>query len=241
VKSAVRDMRRSHSFVPSLLVIGNGRHVVNGVHRLDPSDHVFKIYVYANVLLNVSPFQNSKDKRKKGTLFWVLNKTKTSMGARLLRSWIEQPLYDAKEINLRLDSVEELCGKLILRDKLTDILNKCTDIERIAGGISYGNFSPKDCSALSKSLLLLPENKSLLSTCNSKLVQNISNNIYHFKIKINNKILNSARIINLYIYKTLYQFIKVYKMVGLIFYNIIYIFIYTSSISKIRSSFRVTQ
>lgn len=150
------------------------------IHSIGKIENNKYMVIDINTRRNLEILETMRDRKKKGSLIGVMDKTKTSMGARLLRSWIEQPLYDAKEINLRLDSVEELCGKLILRDRLTDLLSKCTDIERIAGRISYGNFSPKDCSALSSSLLLLPQIKDLLQSCNSKQIQGITNDIYDF-------------------------------------------------------------
>ncbi len=130
---------------------------------------------------NLEIMETLKDRRKKGALIGVLDKTKTSMGARMLRSWIEQPLYDVKEINLRLDSVEELCSKLMVRDNLKDLLNKINDIERICGRISYGNFTPKDCLSLNNSLSLLPQIKNAISSCNADLIKQISQEIADFK------------------------------------------------------------
>ena len=122
---------------------------------------------------NLEILETLKDRRKKGSLLSVMDKTKTSMGARMMRSWIEQPLFDAKEINNRLESVEELCGKIILRDNLSELLNKCTDIERIIGRVAYGNFTPKDCNSLSRSLSLLPEIKKQIGSCNSQLIKDV--------------------------------------------------------------------
>ena len=134
-----------------------------------------------NTRKNLEIMETIKDRRKKGSLIGVMDKTKTSMGARMLRSWIEQPLYDSKEINLRLDSVEELCGKLILRDSLKELLNKFNDIERICGRISYGNFTPRDCLSLNNSLELLPAIKNLIANCNSNLIKQIYIEIGDFK------------------------------------------------------------
>lgn len=149
----------------------------NKIKRLD-NDKFMVIDI--NSRRNLEIMETMKDRRKKGSLIGVMDKTKTSIGARMLRSWIEQPLFDAKEINLRLDSVEELCGQIILRDSLTSILNKFNDIERISGRISYGNFSPRDCLALNNSLELLPQIKTLISNCKSNLIQDILTNIKDF-------------------------------------------------------------
>ena len=133
-----------------------------------------------NTRRNLEIMETLKDRRKKGSLIGLMDKTKTSMGARKLRSWIEQPLCDAKEINKRLDGVEELCGKIILRDNLTRLLNKFQDIERISGRISYGNFNPRDCKSLVESLSLLPEIQNQISSCKSEIISDIKNGIFDF-------------------------------------------------------------
>lgn len=122
---------------------------------------------------NLEIMETMRDRRKKGSLIGVMDKTKTSMGARLIRSWIEQPLCDTKQINQRLDAVEDLYEKIILRDSLVSLLNRCNDIERICGRISYGNFTPKDCKNLCQSLSLIPSIKNLLDNCKSVLMKNI--------------------------------------------------------------------
>ena len=112
--------------------------------------------------------------KKYGSLLWVLDKTSTSMGARLMRKWIEQPSLDENEINLRLDGVEELKDNPPLADAIELQLKEIYDVERLAGRLSYGNMSPPDCLALAKSLKAIPEIKSRLSGCNSALLKNLS-------------------------------------------------------------------
>ncbi len=164
---------------------------LNNIKRLENDKYMV---IDINSRRNLEIMETMKDRRKKGSLIGVMDKTKTSIGARMLRSWIEQPLFEAKEINLRLDSVEELCGNIILRDNLTSILNKFNDIERISGRISYGNFSPRDCLALNNSLELLPQIKSLISNCKSTLIQYIATKINDFSSVTN--ILKNAIIDN---------------------------------------------
>ena len=130
-----------------------------------------------NTRRNLEIMETMRDRRKKGSLIGVMDKTRTSMGARLIKTWIEQPLYDAKQINLRLDAVEDLYTKIILRDNLTSILNRCNDIERISGRISYNNFTPKDCKSLCESLALLPAIKSLIENCSSPFIKDIYQDI----------------------------------------------------------------
>lgn len=134
-----------------------------------------------NTRRNLEILETIKDRRKKGSLIGVLDKTKTSMGARLMRSWIDQPLNDAREINARLDSVQELYSQIMLRDSITEQLIKINDIERIGGRIAYGsNFTPKDCVALRNSLSILPNLQVLLETTKSKKLSKLSQNIPDF-------------------------------------------------------------
>ena len=97
---------------------------------------------------NLELTERMRDKSKMGTLMWVLDKTSTSMGGRLLRRWINDPLLDISEIKARNTAVKELKENLILRGDITEILNKVYDIERLAGKISYGNANGRDLISL---------------------------------------------------------------------------------------------
>ena len=88
---------------------------------------------------------------------WLLDKTDTSLGARLLADWIDRPLQKAAQINARLDGVEELYKSYMLRANLHETLRNVYDIERLVGKIAYNNVTPKDCVALKRSLALLPK------------------------------------------------------------------------------------
>ena len=145
-------------------------------------DHINTIKLYQTtryMSLDVSARRNleltdrMRDKSKKGTLLWVLDKTSTSMGGRMLRRWINDPLVDIKEINNRLDAVEELKDNMILRGDILDSLNKVYDIERLAGRISYGNANARDLISLKNSLSKLPELKKELSNVNSNLLKKL--------------------------------------------------------------------
>ena len=103
-----------------------------------------------------------RESKRKGSLLWLLDKTDTSMGARLLADWIDRPLQKAAQINARLDGVEELYKSYMLRANLHETLRNVYDIERLVGKIAYNNVTPKDCVALKRSLALLPKIKSLL-------------------------------------------------------------------------------
>ena len=118
-----------------------------------------------------------RDKSKKGTLLWVLDKTSTSMGGRLLRRWLNDPLIDVKEINRRLDAVKELKDNIILRGDIIESLKKVYDIERLSGKMAYGNANARDMVTLKNSLFKLPEVKAALQECKCDLLKDLYNNL----------------------------------------------------------------
>ena len=145
-------------------------------------EHMNKITIYTitkymaldiNARRNLELTEKLRDKSKKGTLLWVLDKTSTSMGGRLLRRWISDPLIEVKEINERLDAVEELKNDIILRGEITESLKGVYDIERLAGKISYGNANARDLNALKASSSKLPAIKKLLENSNSKMLKKL--------------------------------------------------------------------
>ena len=103
-----------------------------------------------------------------------LDKTKTAMGARLLRSYIEQPLIDYEMINDRLDAVEELKSNMMSREEIREYLNPIYDLERIMSKISYKSANPRDLIAFSSSLSMLPHIKFLSQSFESPLLQLIN-------------------------------------------------------------------
>lgn len=113
--------------------------------------------------------ETMRDGRKKGSLLWVLDKTSTAMGGRKLRRWIEQPLLDVEEINLRLDAVAELKDGFMLRNELVELLRGVYDVERITSKIVYGNINARDLLSLKVSLSKLPYIKELISGLKSPL------------------------------------------------------------------------
>ncbi len=149
-------------------------------------DHINKIVLYPlsrymaldiNARRNLEITEKMRDKSKKGTLLWVLDKTSTSMGGRCLRRWLNDPLVDVLEINKRLDGVKELKDNLILRGDIVDNLKKVYDIERLAGKMAYGNANARDMITLKNSLLKLPEIKKCLSECKSNLLKELAKNL----------------------------------------------------------------
>ncbi|MDR2939301.1 MAG: DNA mismatch repair protein MutS [Clostridiales bacterium] len=120
---------------------------------------------------NLELSESIRDKTKKGSLLWVLDKTSTSMGARRLKMVINQPLTNKKQIDDRLDSVEELKTEVLLREEIKEILNTVYDIDRIIGKCIYQTANARDLIALKKSLSNLPSLKILLSNCKSNLLK----------------------------------------------------------------------
>ena len=150
---------------------------INDIEVYNFSDYM---QLDANSRRNLELTETLRDRKKKGSLFWAINKTKTSMGARLLKSYIDQPLYNDKLINNRLNSVDELVKNIILREKIGDILYKIYDLERLCGRISYNNLVCSDCISLKNSLNMLPQLKECISTFTSDNLVNINDNIYDF-------------------------------------------------------------
>ncbi len=112
---------------------------------------------------NLELTETMLDKTKKGSLLYVLDKTKTAMGARMLRSFLEQPLTDKKKINERLDAVDAFYGDLILREELREYLTPIYDLERLMGKINYRSANPRDLIAFANSIRMLTPIKKLLS------------------------------------------------------------------------------
>ena len=149
-------------------------------------DHINKIVVYQlsrymtldiNARRNLEITEKLRDKSKKGTLLWVLDKTSTSMGGRALRRWLNDPLVDVLEINRRLDAVKELKNDVMLRGDVVDNLKKVYDIERLAGKMAYGNANARDMVTLKNSLLKLPEVKRSLTNCKTDLLKDLAENL----------------------------------------------------------------
>ena len=112
---------------------------------------------------NLELTETLREKQKRGSLLWVLDKTKTAMGARMLRSWIEQPLISKDEMNRRLDAVEQLCKSPMSRDEIREYLNAIYDMERLLGKVSYKTANPRDLIAFRNSMQMLPAIKSVLA------------------------------------------------------------------------------
>ena len=126
---------------------------------------------------NLELTERLKDKSKKGTLLWVLDKTETSMGGRLIRRWINDPLVNVDDINARLDAVEEIKNDLLLSDRIVESLKSIYDIERLAGKISYGTVNARDLISLKNSIMQLPNLKETIKNVNSEFLKNIDSEL----------------------------------------------------------------
>ncbi len=126
---------------------------------------------------NLELTERMRDKSKKGTLMWVLDRTSTSMGGRLLKRWIHDPLLAIDEIKARNIAVGELKDNLMLRGDIAENLNKVYDIERLAGKISYGNANARDLISLKNSISHMPDLKQILKNTNCKLLQKAYNDL----------------------------------------------------------------
>jgi len=126
---------------------------------------------------NLELCETMRDKQKRGSLLWVLDKTKTAMGARTLRSYIEQPLISKDEIIARQEVIEELNNSLITRDELREYLSPIYDLERLLSKISYKSANPRDLIAFKTSLEMIPHIKNVIKDFESPLFREIFNTL----------------------------------------------------------------
>lgn len=145
-------------------------------------DHMTTIVPYAtgNYMVldsstrrNLELLETMREKQKRGSLLWVLDKTRTAMGARLLRTWIEQPLISREEILKRQNAIEELNLNYISREELGEYLNPVYDLERLIGRISYKTANPRDLLAFRNSIAMVPHIKRLLGEFTSDALKEL--------------------------------------------------------------------
>ena len=122
---------------------------------------------------NLELTETLRGKEKKGSLLWVMDRTRTAMGGRLLRSWLERPLLDPVPISRRLEAVGFLVDDLVVRGELTELLRGVTDLERLISRISYGTAGARDLVALSVGLAKLPQLRDLLPANKPKLLASL--------------------------------------------------------------------
>jgi DNA mismatch repair protein MutS len=152
-------------------------------HALPNIDSVKYISADSQVQLDNSAIRNLEicrtlgEGKKYGSLLWLMDKTKTAMGARLMQNIIISPLGNIQDIKYRQDGVAELFDSTVVRVGLTDLLRQVKDIERLAGKVSNGNIMPADCLVLADSLLVVPNITFQLAGFNSKILADISNGL----------------------------------------------------------------
>ena len=141
-------------------------------------------YIYGRFMLidsatrrNLELTETLREKQKRGSLLWVLDKTKTAMGGRLLRNTIEQPLIDISGMNQRLDAIEDLNNHSISRDEIREYLNPVYDLERLLGKVAIKSANPRDLLAFKSSLSMLPPVKIALKDLSSELLKKIDEDI----------------------------------------------------------------
>ena len=166
------------------------KHALININSIKKESSNEFIMLDINTIRNLELIKTLRDGKRYGSLLWLLDKTKTSMGARKLQSWILSPLFSENKINYRLDGVECFYNNTLIREGLSDLLDSVRDIARLSGKISNGNLMPKDCVSLRKSLEVLPNIKFQLLGLNSQFIIDIYNSICDFSEMV--ELLNKA-------------------------------------------------
>ena len=145
-------------------------------------DHISAIHPYStgkfmiidsSTRRNLELVETMREKQKRGSLLWVLDKTKTAMGARLLRSYVEQPLIDKAEIEKRQDAIADINKHMITREELREYLNPIYDLERLITRVTYMSANPRDLIAFKNSIGMLPPIKTLLEDFDTELLKEL--------------------------------------------------------------------
>ena len=178
VREEISDMEYSVNTLENNLMFLTTQLLLDYIHHTQKRDlsHIEDVITYAAIDFmkmdyyakrNLELTESIRLKSKKGTLLWLMDETKTPMGARLLKQWIDRPLIHKDNIEQRLDIVESFIDHFIERDTLRGYLNQVYDIERLVGRVSYGNVNARDLIQLKHSISEIPNIKSLLEQMNS--------------------------------------------------------------------------
>ena len=130
-----------------------------------------------NTRRNLELCESMRTKEKRGSLYWVLDKTKTSMGARMLRHFVEHPLIDVKRIIARQGAISTLYSNMVLRDEISKLLSGVLDLERLMTKVVYGTANGKDARAIASTIKVIPDIKNLLYTVSDKELSEIRENL----------------------------------------------------------------
>ncbi len=147
------------------------------INRIQPVRESAYMALDNTTIRNLELVQTLMSGGKKGSLLWLLDQTKTALGARLLKKYVLQPLKNLDEIERRLAAVEEIYQNLYLKESLTEKMSGIYDLERIISRISYGTIDAKDCISLKNSAKMLPEIKQLLNSVCSPLLADLNSQI----------------------------------------------------------------
>jgi len=151
--------------------------VVSNIKKLAIVKDENYVHLDVNTRKNLELTQSFGYRKNQGSLLYLLDNTRTPMGARKIRSYIEKPLKVSSIINARLDSVEELVNDIVMREELRDVLSHIQDIERKCSKISAGTINPKECLGLADTIRRIPEIKTILYNCKSPMLENINSRI----------------------------------------------------------------
>ncbi|MFT5871302.1 MAG: DNA mismatch repair protein MutS [Clostridium sp.] len=154
-------------------IIDTQKNSLSHIDTIEYYDILDYVSLDANSRRNLELTETLRDKTKKGSLLWVLDRTNTAMGARRLRKWLDQPLINKGLIEERLETVEELKSNIPFHEDLKDVLVDIYDIERLVGKISSKNVNAKELISLKNSIEKIPKIKSILEGLNSKLMRKI--------------------------------------------------------------------
>ena len=166
------------------------KHALSNITALTVNNYENAMMLDANAIRNLELVKTMRDGKRYGSLLWLLDKTKTSMGARKLQSWILSPLYSKEKIEYRLKGVKPFFDNTLIREEVCRLLNSVKDVGRILGKLSNDNIMPKDCLALANSLEIIPNLKFHLAGIESEYVKNIDERLLDFSNVV--KVLQSA-------------------------------------------------
>ncbi len=147
------------------------------ITRIHPYSDLRYMVIDSSSRRNLELTATLRDKSRRGSLIWVLDKTKTAMGSRRLKAWMEEPLIEKSEIERRLDAVEEFSERIMDRDEAREYMGGIYDLERLLCKISYSTANPRDLTALMSSLKMLPALKGVFRDFGSELIRSLSDSI----------------------------------------------------------------